>query len=171
MGIHKRRTDPIRVVSIATDDAIDRERTLLVDYIRTRNPALVKEVAGHKVTWFELAPMDASQAAYVKTLKSPECELHAFLSGCRSCTDPELLPATLWEGDAGQRRIRFSAADTLPDGLWTELGRIVIELGHLSMGEGPRFSVPRGLPLTLRRATSMTADSAANAPTATESNG
>lgn len=153
------------------DTAIDKSATPILDYQDTRDEKLVKAHAGQRPTWFTLRPLDPGIAANIKSMLCPERELHAFMHGCTACTDHDLLAPDDWEGDGGSRCIRGRAIKKLPDQLWDELGRLVLKLGELTLGESPRFAAPVGSRVTPKMPTSTSAKSADSEATAPEESG
>lgn len=140
MAIRRRIDKGIRVVSVTSDDALDRTRTPISDYLETRKEDLVASIEGQKVTWFTLEPLDGESAAMVKTHLSPHRQFVAFQLGCSHCSEHELLE---WREEGRQRRrmVSDAAMNRLPDRLWQELGSLVLQLGDLTEGEEPRFGL------------------------------
>jgi hypothetical protein len=142
MAIRKRLADDLRVVCVTADDAIDWTKTPQAQYVRTRDPALVQERPGARVTWWTLRPLHPAIVASCQSLRSPEAEQEAFRFGCRSCSDSSL--GVAWDGAGDDRRVTIDSLKLLPDTVWQELGLLVLHLGRLSAGEPPRFALPPG---------------------------
>lgn len=160
MAIGKRLTEPLKVVSILCDTALDTSPpngTPILDYERTRDPKLVKARAGEQVTWFTLQPLPGESQAIVKSYDSPQREYAAFQIGCVACSDPDLLA---WESVRDRKIITKESLDKVPDQLWHELGFLVLRMGTLSVGEEPRYGLPAGLPATRRPPSNTIAESA-----------
>lgn len=160
MAIGKRLTDPIKVVSVTCDDAIDSERTPLWDYEIERDPSKVVALPGQRLTWFTIAPLRGDAAAQCRTYSSPIAERLAFARACTDCSDPDVIPPEGWTTTGTMRHLRDDSLNVLPDQLITELGRVVLQLGELTRGEPLRFVPPAGLRVIRRRASGTTARSA-----------
>lgn len=153
----KRATESLRVVSVTCDDAIDREKTPILDYVDSRDPALIVELPGKKVTWFTLDPLSGSTQSYVECRDSPLREMMAFQVSCTDCTDRDLLE---WKTDRGDRQVKIQCIDVLPTDLVHELGHVALLLGKLDPGEGRAFGLPRGLAVIRTRRPATTVPSA-----------
>lgn len=162
MAIGKRLTDPIRVVSVSCDTAIDRERTPLGDYAISRDPAVVVPVPGQALTWFTLKPLSGELAAQARTYPRPVCHRVAFQLACTACSDPDVLGPGSWRGEGTSRTIKDEALDALPDQLWDELGHVALQLGGLTRGEELRFAPLAGLRVIRRPQSGTTAPSASD---------
>jgi hypothetical protein len=160
VAIGKRLADPIRVVSITCDTAIDREATPLLDYQLTRDEGMVRALPGERLTWFTLRPLRGDLVASIRGYERPlACRL-AFSASCIACSDPTVLPPEAWTQDGAARTLRHDALDEMPDQLWEELGAVALQLGGLTRGEKRRFELPRGLRVIQRPAAATTAPSA-----------
>jgi len=160
MGIGRRVREPLRVVSVTCDSAIDQTKTPMLEYIESREPGLVVAMPGESVDWFTLEVLSGDRADAIRSLSSPIRERVAFQSSCSGCSNPDLLPADAWDGSGDTRKIRQRYMDQLPDKLPRELGAVALKLGELSVGESPRFGLPGGSLATPKRPRDTTAPSA-----------
>jgi hypothetical protein len=160
VAIGKRLTDPIKVVSMSCDTAIDREKTPLGDYAESRDASLVVALPGQTLTWFTLRPITGDLVATAKSYPRPVCHRVAFALACTACSDPGVLAPGAWRGDGAARTLRDDAIDELPDQLWDELGHVALQLGGLTRGEGLRFVPLAGLRVIRRPQSGTTAPSA-----------
>lgn len=144
MAIAKRIAEPIRVVSTKADTAIDRELTPLADYEDTRDPSLVHERPGERLTWFTLRPLKPEETAYCQGLGSGLAFYEAFVAACTGCSDPDALGPEAWADEGSGRHLRRSAMATLPDQVWRELGAVALRMGGLQPGEARRYGRPGG---------------------------
>jgi len=87
MGIGRRVRDPLKVVSVTCDTAIDQQRTPMLDYTETRDPKLVVALEGETPTWFTLEVLPGERADAIRSLASPMRERVAFQAACSACTD------------------------------------------------------------------------------------
>lgn len=137
MGLARRVTDSVRVVSVY-DDAIDWSETPRLDYVETRTPSLVKAIPGREaeLVWFTVAPLDADLAAHTRTLETPHRELLAFQFAVRATSTDVGLE---WKADGGRQIVVRQSMNALPDSIIQEIGAVALKLGDLTSGEGRRF--------------------------------
>lgn len=70
--------DTIRVVSVR-DPAIDRVKTDLEKYERTRDPSLIAELPGQHVLWYALRPLSVADFMFIDSAPSDHLKvLRAF---------------------------------------------------------------------------------------------
>jgi hypothetical protein len=162
LAIGRKLTEPIRVVSVSCDTAIDTERTPIYDYEVDRLPEQIVAITGETLTWWTIKPLPGVQADACRASPSPQRERLAASIAVVDCSDMSVLGATAWETVDGSRHLRADAMNALPDQLWLELGSIALQLGNLTVGEKQRFVPPAGLRVIRRPESGTTARSAEN---------
>lgn len=142
------------------DDAIDWSETPRAEYISSRDPALVKCHPGEEATLWTLRDLRQTEVAYLRDFaergESATCYQRAFQLALEDCSDTEI---QFQRHDRG-RSITDESFESIPQGVWLELGALAYQRAGLTPGEAPRFAQPRGLPPIPKRRVDSTARSA-----------
>lgn len=139
MAIGKKLSDPLRVVSVQCDDAIDWSKTSKLDYIEKRDEKMVAALPGEQLCWFTIKPLPPGLVANITSLPGNEAKYRAFRFGVTDCSDPNL--GLKWNMKADYPFI--TDMDEVPMKLWIEIGGLIIQREELSEGEEPRFVLSR----------------------------
>lgn len=138
MGIGKKITEPLRVVSIY-DDAIDWTQTNKLEYIESRNEELLVFLPDGKPTFFTLSPLPPSILAMVTSRTDEKSKMFAFQFGVTDCDDPNI--GLRWDRKEKYPLIEPSSLESIPVKIWREIGSLVIQREEFSEGEEPRFAL------------------------------
>lgn len=141
MGFGKKISEPIRVIAVCKEQAVDWSQTPRLEYVESRDDALVKlKPDEDPPIWFTLIPgLAPGQVARINSMSGDERYLWAFVFGVTDCTPNPL--GLHWENSEGQRRVEFKTMKSVPADVWREIGSLVLQREELSEGEEPRFSL------------------------------
>lgn len=135
MAIGRKISEPLRVVSVQCDTAIDWTKTSKLDYIEKREEKMVEAIPGEQLCWFTITPLPPGIVSKMMSLPREEGFLFAFRFGITDCSDPNL-------GLKWNRRGDYPFIEDLEDipaPLWIEIGSLVIQREKLTEGEERRF--------------------------------
>ena len=145
MAIRKRLTSTWRGPSVY-DDAIDWSRTPRADYVRYRDPAIVRYHEGAVPVLWSLRDLKQSEMAHLRDYADrgelASCYQRAFVIACEGCSDTELTFERLAVG----MTITDEAFESIPTPVWMELGALAYQRAGVLPGEALRFALPRGSP-------------------------
>lgn len=143
MGIGKKLSDQIKVVSVHCEDAVDWDRTEggKIAYSETREFERLAFKDGKEPSVFTIAALPPAIVARCREYKPPFDALMAFCFGVVECSDRSL--GLQWDHGGDRPRIKMDSLESLPDIVIREIGGIVLERQDLSVGESPRFALSR----------------------------